>query len=580
MTDHGESKEITATGPTTTPTSVRELVIVWSAAFSMATLYVLDAAAHGALGAARNDDWVYYRMAFDFAETGRLRFDPYTSTMLVGQIVAAKPVIWLFGPSIAALQLCVAVIGAVAMALMYLFIRRFLPPLWSAFSVACVALGPIWGGVSVTFLSDAPALALQVLCLFTALPALTGAKIRWPWLIASLAVGLAGFSFREYAIAAVASVLLVALLKHRKSGGSVTLLLAAGAVWLGIAIAMFAWRSSLVDGERALRPRLELDQRIGILALGLLTTAGFMLFPAAATLVPMSIGRLLRRYWLITAFFVLFFTYTSSVLNIPLLVGNYIRLGGSYSGTISGLAPRVFSEEVWWGMMLLANVATSLLLTFVIAMAVQRVQSRRRRRAVATDRPWSPDRTAFLLAAAFSSIGLFLTIVVSIVSGGRPFDRYLVGIIPFAAAAAIYLARGRAVTNTSKFVGAAVLATMALIGIVQVDASATYDGTKWSLGTEGERLGYAASTIDAGYEWYGFHQPTDVVYQRTKDKNFPFWVTQLFVDGKVCLSGRVAPRPNTTTPYAGEVLRVSRTTITGLKYIMIASAADRGCPRD
>jgi hypothetical protein len=569
-----------------------EVVLAWCAALAVAGLYLVDAAAHGALGAARNDDWVYYRLAFSLASTGHLSFDPYSSTLLVGQVVAAQPVIAVFGAQIAPLQVAVALLSAVALAAAYFFFRHFLAVFWAAFCVALIAVGPIWGGLSVSFMSDVPAIALQVLCLCAAVPALRGPRLRWGWLALSLALALLAFSVREYSLAAAAAVLIAALLTHgRRPTGRVTLLLAvvgAGVVWLLVAAALFLWRDTLVAGPRALSAEIELGQRVYYVLAGIMTTTGFLMFPVALAVWRGGRWRMLLRWWPLTVGLIALFTYTSSVLGYPLLVGNYVRFGGSYSGTIAGVAPAVFSEEAWWSIMAAANVATSLLITFAVARSVGVLIAWRRGRraamevgdvaavdAVPPPRSWDPSPR---IALSFGVVTVVLVVVVVIITHGRPFDRYVVGAVPFLAAAAIHASRSRAPQLLGRIVASAAVAVLALVGVAQVDASATLDGTKWSLGTEATRLGYAAETVDAGYEWFGFHQPGPVIYDYRREPGYPSYVTSLFRDARVCIVGEFAPRPTHRAPYAREVLRVSRVSLIGPRYTLLGRAADRNCP--
>ncbi|TQM63891.1 hypothetical protein [Humibacillus xanthopallidus] len=569
-----------------------EVVLAWCAALAVAGLYLVDAAAHGALGAARNDDWVYYRLAFSLASTGHLSFDPYSSTLLVGQVVAAQPVIAVFGAEIAPLQVAVALLSAVALAAAYFFFRHFLAAFWAAFCVALIAVGPIWGGLSVSFMSDVPAIALQVLCLCAAVPALRGPRLRWGWLALSLGLALLAFSVREYSLAAAAAVLIAALLTHgRRPTGRVTLLLAVvavGVVWVLLAAALFLWRDTLVVGPRALSAEIELGQRVFYVLAGLLTTTGFLMFPVALAVWRGGLWRMLLRWWPLAVALVALFTYTSSVLGYPLLVGNYVRLGGSYSGTIAGVAPAVFSGRAWWSIMAAANVATSLLITFAVARSVGVLVAWRRRRRSATDVGTVPAvaRATPLrsldpsprIALSFGVVTVALVVVVVIITHGRPFDRYVVGAVPFLAAAAIHASRSRAPQLLGRIVASAAVAVLALVGVAQVDASATLDGTKWSLGTEATRLGYAAETVDAGYEWFGFHQPGPIIYDYRREPGYPSYVTSLFTDARVCVLGEYAPRPTQRAPYAGEVLRVSRVSLIGPRYTILGRAVDRNCP--
>jgi hypothetical protein len=182
------------------------------------------------------------------------------------------------------------------------------------------------------------------------------------------------------------------------------------------------------------------------------------------------------------------------------------------------------------------------------------------------------------LALIFGLVTVALVDVVVILTHGRPYDRYVVGAVPFLAAAAIHASRSRAPQRFGQIVASAGLAALALIGVAQVDASATFDGTKWSVGTEATRLGYAAETVDAGYEWFGLHQPGPVIYDYRREPGYPSYVTSLFNDARVCVVGEFAPRPTQSEPYAREVLRVSRASLIGPRYTLIGRAADRNCP--
>jgi hypothetical protein len=573
------------------------MALAWVVALAVAALYVVNAAVHGALGAARNDDWVYYRLAFEFFRTGHLEVDPYTSTLLVGQIVAAQPVIAVFGESVAALQIAVALLSAVTLASSYLFLRHFLPVTWAVASVACLAVGPLWGGLSVSFMSEVPALALQVLALCAAVPALRGPRLRWGWLVWSLALSLAAFSVREYALAAPAAILLTAYRVHGPGGAPwrrrddpqvrrVLLgLVAAGLVWCAAAAALVVWRGTLVTEPRALSAQIELGQRVAYVTVGLLTTTGFMLFPVALAVWRGGGWRRLRRWWPLPVALVVGFTLTAHVLRYPLLLGNYLRLGGSYSGTLAGSAPRVFSEQVWWCIMAVANVSTALLLTFAVVHATDLLRRRSRTLSpdsLAAEEPVGPRRQRGIdpaprLALVFGVAGVALTIVVCLITHARPLDRYVIGSIPFLAAAGLHVSRSRRPQRAGTIVSAVGLVLLAAVGVTQVDASATFDGAKWSLGEQAVRAGYTAETVDAGYEWFGLHQPTPVIYDPRRELGYSSWVTTLFQDARVCVNGQFAPRPTHREPYPGEVVRVRRTTLTGLDYTLIGRSTDRNC---
>lgn len=577
--------------------SGREMALAWLVALVVAGLYVVNAAVHGALGAARNDDWVYYRLAFEFFHTGRLEVDPYTSTLLVGQIIAAQPVIAVFGDAIAPLQIAVALLSAVTLAATYLFLRHFLPVIWALASVACLAVGPLWGGLSVSFMSEVPALALQVLSLCAAVPALRGPRLRWGWLVWSLVLSLVAFSVREYALAAPAAILFTAYRVHGPGGAPwrrrddpqvrrVLLgLVAAGLLWCAAAAALVMWRGTLVTEPRALSAQIELGQRVAYVAVGLLTTTGFMLFPVALAVWRGGAWRRLRRWWPLLVALVVLFVVTARVLKYPLLLGNYLRLGGSYSGTLMGSAPRVFSDQVWWCIEVVANVSTALLLTFAVVQTVDLLRRRPRSapldssapRTAAGSRPRRGIDPTPRLAFTFGLAGVALTMVVCLITHARPLDRYVVGSVPFIAAAGLHVSRSRRPQRAATIVAAGGMVLLAAVGVAQVDASATFDGAKWSLGDAAVRKGYQAETVDAGYEWFGLHQPTPVIYDPRRELGYSSWVTTLFQDARVCVNGQFAPRPTSRDPYPGEVVRVSRRSLTGVTYTLIGRSTDRNC---
>src|SRR5262245_2431389 len=63
-----------------------------------------------------NDDWLYARSAKHFAETGTIALDATAvATSVVGQTVAAAPVIALFGFSHTALRLLTLLLGAIGL---------------------------------------------------------------------------------------------------------------------------------------------------------------------------------------------------------------------------------------------------------------------------------------------------------------------------------------------------------------------------------------------------------------------------------------------------------------------------------
>jgi hypothetical protein len=84
-------------------------------------------------------------------------------------------------------------------------------------------------------------------------------------------------------------------------------------------------------------------------------------------------------------------------------------------------------------------------------------------------------------------------------------DRYLYLLVP---ATAILLLRGHA--QASRFgrslaFSHAAFAWLALSAFVIAANSFAYDAARWREGEEAVAMGYDARTVDAGYEWVGYH---------------------------------------------------------------------------
>ena len=49
------------------------------------------------------------------------------------------------------------------------------------------------------------------------------------------------------------------------------------------------------------------------------------------------------------------------------------------------------------------------------------------------------------------------------------------------------------------------VAVNAIVSLALLLNAAAFDGARWRMGDEAVRLGFAAETVDAGFEWVGFH---------------------------------------------------------------------------
>ena len=259
----------------------------------------------------------------------------------------------------------VSVLGAVGLTAAYLVLRSFLPRRHAAFAIGCLALGPVSGTLGVSYMTDVPAFALEALALLSGLRALRTRRFSFPWFVASLLIGVAAFSIREYAVAAPAAVSIVALRRvgahDRRNLGR-----AASSVSVGllVAAAMYLWRHSLPGVSHVPRP---LQSPLVIAAYVCSTAFKSHCLPstcASCSLLGLSFGRCTitparpsssqessARYG----------PYCGSA-NGAVLLGNYLTVQGSYPETLPGNPPAVLPTLVWQALSLLSLLS---LLAFV-----------------------------------------------------------------------------------------------------------------------------------------------------------------------------------------------------------------------
>lgn len=354
-----------------------------------AAAVVALAAAAGALGISRNDDWVYYRVAFATWQDGGFAPDPYTRAMLVGHIALARPLMALFGPSMLALQLLVTVLSVLALWWTYLLVRGFLRPGLALLAVATLALGPIYAGITPTFMTDVPTFAFQSLALLLAARALRERRVSRPWLATALVAAFAGFTVREYAAAAAAAIVAAAWWRVRPGTSSpadpetdaVTsrsdrwFVVALGIGWLAVAAALYLWRTSSFPGPNV-GLRLLPDLADVHLAGRAAYTLALLVSPATIYVLFRGRGRLLARHRRVTVVSAVVFFGGTQVMN-GVFLGNYVGMRGSYTGTVAGVRPVVVTPWVW-SLVVAVAVLSAVMAVVLAASAIGRVRARHR----------------------------------------------------------------------------------------------------------------------------------------------------------------------------------------------------------
>ncbi|GAA2742189.1 hypothetical protein GCM10009868_11200 [Terrabacter aerolatus] len=553
--------------------SARERRVAVACSLAVAATYVLIAGLDGALGVPRNDDWGYYRTAFDVLHQGWFAPDPFTRTMLVGQVLLAQPLLAVFGSAIVPLQIFGALFAAVGLWASYLVVRHFLPVGWAAFSVGCLALGPIYGSLAPTFMSDAPSFALQSLALLAGVTALSATRRPLAWLALSLAVAFAAFSVREYAVAVPVAVLGcfalsrgllarhpgwgpdAARVRRERIGAA-----ALGLVWLIGAGTLYVWRAQLSGPGSA--PALHWTAPAHN-TVRVVFTCALLIAPAVMLFWRWPHTPWTWRRWVALGTALVLVLPRALNSPNPILTGNYVSQGGAYPQTLYGAQPAVISTPVWDAILFLTSAATLTLLAAVLeavlTWVVCRVATWHARAALPSPAHPRPEtepnaevtgdtgsrHTAYapwlrepaLVLALVYSLAMILTVLAVSLLVPWVGDRYLFPVVPYLAAALVWWARRSAPARhprSSRVVGAVGLVGLAVLGAFQVDAAATVDGAKWRIGEALTRAGHPAQTIDAGLEWFGFHQPGAVLNHFDPHQGQPFWVG-LFDDAHVCV---------------------------------------------
>jgi hypothetical protein len=462
--------------------------------------------AAGAWDIPRNDDWAYRRIALDMARTGRFALDGITETMIVGQILISEPLVWIanqqpWGFAVAgALFAAAGVVGAFAVA------RSLLPVAGSAFAAALLLIFPGYLAYATSFMSDVPALAAQFFCIAIGAYALRSRPVPLLALLASAAVGVVGFSIREFAIAAPAAVLLAAVASNPRDGRRWAL----GAATAAVCIAIHAWRTGLPAQMPPVAPGLGTVDG-GILGL---TSVALVISPAAFSAAAVWRRHMRRLDVLIGASIGVGYVlariiqwYRDGFIPLITLENVASRWGAPSGNYTAGGRAALFSDSVWLGI----NVAALASVVIVLAIGAGLLGAHARPIQTVAKR---------MFATIGSPLGILSLFCVLTVAGlcffglTRPlFDRYFWPLVP--PLATLFLIRPLDHVPQETFWGSrnrplmlgvlAYLAALSAISTAYMLNSFAFDTARWQAGQVLADRGMPANEIDAGYEWVGYH---------------------------------------------------------------------------
>jgi 4-amino-4-deoxy-L-arabinose transferase-like glycosyltransferase len=449
-----------------------------------------------AFGIPHGDDWAYRRVLFDFVRTGHFSLVGWGAMTLVGQVLWAAPFVAVLGAHAWVPGLAVSVAAATGLVGAYLLARSLVGRASAAACVLLVLALPGFVLNTTSFMTDVPSLAAEMVSL-----ALGGAALRrlganrWAWVTASMAVGALGFSIREFDLAAPAAVLVALAAQDRRRLGRYCF---AGGCLLVVCGAIYLWTTDLPGSQHK--------------SLGLPTALSWQILGAAYFTLAFFVSPLLptvaRRLWAGPRRRELFATAGALVIGVvlmtghhPLFIGNQVSQQGTSAGEVLfGARPNLFPGPVWLALELVA-LGSGAVLAFAIA-GSSRGAWRSQRRAV--DEKSVIWMFTGLSAAGLAGYELFVR--------AATWDRYLWP-VAFGAALLFVAPRprraeeGRAPAHRANWRRRAPAAGLALTLAVLTAAvtfnADAYDAARWSAGQDAVKAGFAATAVDAGFEWVG-----------------------------------------------------------------------------
>lgn len=547
---------------------------------ALAMLLPLVVASHyGAFGIPRGDDWSYYLTLFRFVDTGTLRFNHWVSMALVGQLAIAAPVALVTDRSVSAMQVLTAVLGLVGLLSVVSFGRRVTRPGPAVFVAAVIAMGPLWGPLAASFMTDVPAFALGMLALAVGVEGVRRAPMSMPFVVGSVAVGLVAFAVREYAVVPALAVAITALWVGvaRRDWRRVRIVVMA-LVLLAIAAALLlVWWHTVPDsrGAKPAMPDARSVKSVVYKGAELLRLVGFLVAPVLVLAGPADV---VRRAWRASPSLTMVLGGGSALwlAGVELIqpraafVGNYFAPDGVFAQSVLvGHRPDILPAAGFRLLVAVGSLAGVLLAIAAVALAVE-VCDRVR------DRCFAPrsEREVILAAIGIALMGYGLAYAAAVLAGLPFWDRYALPLVPLAS---LLVLRGGVakVLAGPRLIGTGIaLVLVATVGLVYTIDAARFDGARWHVATLATRQGFPAKRVEGGFEWtsYRLGRPPGQIWGKNP---------QLAGLGKgatgrphFCVKVQVNPRHRTGRVLASTTYR----TLAGRTVRIVAMRTRQPCP--
>ena len=479
------------------------------------------AAAAGAWGIPRDDDWAFTRIAFGLERTGHLQLVGWNKMTLVGLIGWAQPWLLVLGRHVWVLDLSAAVLVGAGLWATWRLARLALSPARAALAVGCVVALPGFLRDTTSFMTDGPALALAALCMLAGVEAMaaTGRRRQLLW-TASLVLGFWGFTVREFALAAPVAVLAawaVAASDRRRA------LAGAGGFLLACA-AFYAWRQSL-PGAQSIGPRPTVDVIVGSIVMTWFTVALFLLpvlvavtgwswrsrgqssvawrrgalFGLAAAAIPLGLAHHFggQPTWLL-----------SDYLTRQGLGANELLLGSRW----------VLLSPPLWALISVAAVIAGVLLAGEVA---DRLASR-------AGGPLA-DRPTLTRVLACHVVAMTVILAATAIMNSAVLDRYVWPLVLSGGVLLLAGARSEVVGRSVRPRAWIALGAAAVLALALTAGSDAFDGGRWQQGVSAVTAGASPTSVDAGFEWVGVHTSSsaDLALRGVGNPNQSWWSKML-----------------------------------------------------
>jgi hypothetical protein len=503
------------------------------------------AAAGGAAGIPRTDDWAFGRVAFGWARTGHLRLVGWGQMSLVGLVAWAQPWIRVFGAQQWVLDLAGGVLVVAGLVAAHQLARAVLDDASATVAVLCVMVCPGFLRDATSFMTDGPALALSTLCLLAGVRVNSSSgRRRTGWLVATLVIGFCAFTVRELAIAAPAAVLAAAFFARRDDRKNIVV----GGACLAIAcIAFLMWRHGL-PGQQPYWGVPPLFVVVELVVNGVFSLA-LGIAPALAITAPRwwhPRARTARRIGMVfgglLALVPVAYAQWSWDGRYKWLLGDYLDPRGMNADKLlSGTRQILLPAPVYFVLVVGAVTATVITCGLIAEHLALRHAGR-----VAP----GPPAIRMLVAHVLLGAGV---IAIAAARNAAVFDRYLWPIVLSSAILVLhhsrqadYIPSHRGPRAARGIMVVVVVGFVTAIAVVLTANSDAFDGTRWRLANRAVAAGYGPGTIDAGFEWIGAHSDAKAQFSRAAsapDRYRTSWAN-MFSTPTICVVESSSPLPD------------------------------------